>query len=146
LNLALSRQAFISAATQSTKHAKIAHLKLITFGRIQTMLGRPKTKGIRILFDSGSSQTYVKRSCVKNLHLHNGSVTMWNLAAGQIKTSERCAVHFSLPEFSPLRTVAWYMHVGTLKNVHYDMIIGNDLLEHFKINISTVPQPLNGQV
>jgi hypothetical protein len=27
------------------------------------------------------------------------------------------------------------MHVGTLDNVQYDMIIGNDLLEHLKIDI-----------
>ena len=53
LNLALSRQTFVRAATQSTKHAKIAHLMPITFGRIQTMLGRPKTKGIRILSTLG---------------------------------------------------------------------------------------------
>jgi hypothetical protein len=27
------------------------------------------------------------------------------------------------------------MHVGTLENVHYDMIIGNDLLERLKIDL-----------
>jgi hypothetical protein len=107
----------------------------ITFGRIQTKLGRPQTKGIRILFDSGSSQTHVKRSFVAKLKLRNESVATWTTAAGPIKTSERCVVHFSLPEFSPTRTIAWDMHVGTLDNVHYDMIIGNDLLERLKIDI-----------
>ena len=108
---------------------------LITFGRIQTMLGRPNSKEIRILFDSGSSQTHVKRSFVKNLRLRNENVATWNTAAGPIKTSERCVVHFSLPEFSPTRTIAWDMHVGTLDNVQYDMIIGNDLLQSLKIDI-----------
>ena len=66
LNLALSRQTSVRATTQSTKRAKLAHVMPITFGRIQTKLGTPKSKGIRILFDSGSSQTHVKRSFVKN--------------------------------------------------------------------------------
>ena len=107
----------------------------ITFGRIQTTLGRPKTQEIRILFDSGSSQTHVKRSFVQKLQLRNESVATWNTAAGPVKTSERCVVHFSLPEFSPTRTIAWDMHVGTLDNIQYDMIIGNDLLESLKIDI-----------
>jgi hypothetical protein len=107
----------------------------ISFGRIQTTLGRPKTKGIRILFDSGSSQTHVKRSFVKKLNLRNETVATWNTAAGQIKTSERCVVHFSLPEFSPTRTIVWDMHVSTLDNIQYDMIIGNDLLESLKIDL-----------
>jgi hypothetical protein len=136
LNLALNRLASVRASSQSTtKRAKSTHLMPISFGRIQTTLGRPKTKGIRILFDSGSSQTHVKRSFAKKLNLRNETVATWNTAAGQIKTSERCVVHFSLPEFSPTRTIAWDMHVGTLDNVHYDMIIGNDLLETLKIDL-----------
>ena len=135
LNLALSRQTSVRATTQSTKRAKLAHVMPITFGRIQTKLGTPKSKGIRILFDSGSSQTHVKRSFVKKLQLRNESVATWTMAAGQIKTNERCVVHFSLPEFSPTRTITWDMHVGTLDNVLYDMIIGNDLLERLKIDI-----------
>jgi hypothetical protein len=107
----------------------------ISFGRIQITLGRPKTQGIRILFDSGSSQPYVKRSVVKKLNLRNEMVATWNTAAGQIKMSERCVIHFSLPEFSPTRTIAWDMHVGTLDNVQYDMIIGNDLLQALKIDL-----------
>jgi hypothetical protein len=63
----------------------------------------------------------------------NETVATWNTAAGQIKTSERCVVHFSLPEFSPTSTIAWDMHVRTLDNTQYDMIIGNDLLECLKI-------------
>jgi hypothetical protein len=31
--------------------------------------------------------------------------------------------------------IEWEMHVGTLENVHYDMIIGNDLLECLKMDI-----------
>ena len=88
LNLALSRQTSVRATTQSTKRAKIAHVMLITFGHIQTKLGTPKSKGIRILFDSGSSQTHMKQSFVKKLRLRNESVATWTTAAGQIKTNE----------------------------------------------------------
>ena len=33
-----------------------------------------------------------------------------------------------------MRTIMWDMHVSTLANVHYDMIIGNDLQESLKID------------
>ena len=42
---------------------------------------------------------------------------------------------FSLPELSPTKTIEWEMHVGTLDNIHYDIIIGNDLLQHLKIDL-----------
>ena len=105
LNLALNRQTSVRANTPSTKRAKIEHLMPITFGRIQTVIGQSKSKGIRILFDSGSSQSHIKRCFVAKLRLRNESVATWNTAAGQIKTSEQCVVHFSLPEFSPTRTL-----------------------------------------
>ena len=50
-------------------------------------------------------------------------------------TNEKCKDLFSLPEFSPSKVIEWEMHVGTLENVHYDMIIRNDLLEHLKIDL-----------
>jgi hypothetical protein len=55
--------------------------------------------------------------------------------AGTVSTNEKCKVMFSLPEFSPSKVIEWEMHVGTLENVHYDMIIGNDLLEYLKIDL-----------
>ena len=60
---------------------------------------------------------------------------MWTMAAGPISTSKNCKVLFSLPEFFPSKMIEWEMHVGTSENVHYDMIIGNDLLENLKIDI-----------
>jgi hypothetical protein len=55
--------------------------------------------------------------------------------AGTVSTNEKCKVMFSLPEFSPSKVIEWEMHVGTLENVHYDMIIRNDLLEYLKIDL-----------
>jgi hypothetical protein len=69
------------------------------------------------------------------LRLRTESVAKWTTATAQIKTNERCVVHSSLSEFSPMGTVAWYMHINILNNVHYDMAIENDLIERLKINI-----------
>ena len=107
----------------------------ITFGRLQTTLGKPKTTGIRILFDSGSTKTHVKRDCVKKLRLRKDVSATWNTAAGTISTNEKCKALFSLPEFSPTKVIEWEMHVGTLENTPYDMIVGNDLLEYLKIDL-----------
>ena len=61
---------------------------------------------------------------------------MWSTMACTVSTNEKCKVLFSLPEFSPSKVIEWEMHVGTLENVHYDIItIGNDLLEHLKIDL-----------
>jgi hypothetical protein len=117
------------------KDKKITHLTPITFGRIQTTLGQPKTTGIKILFDSGSTQTHVKRDCVKKLRLRRDKTATWNTAAGPVDTNERCKVLFSLPEFSPTKVIEWEVHVGTFASKNYDMIIGNDLLQTLKIDL-----------
>ena len=102
----------------------------MAFGCLQTNLGKTKTTGIKILFDSaGSTKTHIKRDCIKKLRLHKDTAATWSTAAGTVSTNEKCKVLFSLPEFSPSKVIEWEMHVGTLENVHYDMIIGNDLLE-----------------
>jgi hypothetical protein len=98
-------------------------------------LGKPKTTGIKILFNSRSIKTHVKRDCIKKLCLRKDVAATWNTAAGTISTNEICKVLFSLPEFSPSKVVEREMHVGTLENMQYDMIIGNDLLEHLKIDL-----------
>ena len=132
----LSRLTSVRASSEnSTKRHKTVHLALITFGRLQTTLGKPKTTGIRILFDSGSTKTHVKRDCVKKLRLRKDVSATWNTAAGTISTNEKCKALFSLPEFSPTKVIEWEMHVGTLENTPYDMIVGNDLLEHLKIDL-----------
>ena len=64
------------------------HLAPITFGHIQTTLGKPKTEGIKILLDSGSTMTHVKRDCVKKLRLHKSPAAVWMMAAGQVPTNE----------------------------------------------------------
>ena len=50
-----------------TKRQKVDHLTPITFGRIQTTLGHSKTLGIKILLDTGSTESHVKKIFVKKL-------------------------------------------------------------------------------
>ena len=83
-----------------------------------------------------------KRSFVKKLRLHSESDATWNMATAQTITSERRVIHSSLPEFSPMGTVAWYMHVATLSNVHYDIVIEDDLLERLQINFKSITSTL----
>ena len=150
MNISFLRHLTSVRASQKNlaKRQKQIHLAPITFGHIQTTLGHTNTAGIKILFDSGLTQTHVKRDCVKKLRLRNEPNATWNTAAGPVTTSEQCKVIFSLPEFFPSKVIEWETHVGTLENVHYDMIIGNDLLEHLKIDLkySTVTIEWDGTV
>jgi hypothetical protein len=91
--------------------------------------------GIKILFDSGSTKTHIKREHIKKLHLRKDTEAIWTMAAGSISTMEKCKVLFSLPEFFPSKMIEWNVYVGTLETIQYDMIIGNDLLEALKVDI-----------
>ena len=104
-------------------------------GCIQPTLRKPKTARIKILFDSGSTKIHVKRDFVQKLQLCKKAAATWNTAAGTVSMNEKCKILFSLPEFSPSKVNEWEMHVRTLEKITYDMIIGNDLLEHLKINL-----------
>jgi hypothetical protein len=71
---------------------------------------------------------------VQKLRLRKEAAATWHTAAGTVSTNEKCKVLFSLPEFSPSKVIEWETHVGILEKT-YDMIIGNDLLEHLKIDL-----------
>jgi hypothetical protein len=72
------------------KQQKINHLAPITFGRIQTTLGHTKTMGIKILLNTGTTESHVKRAFATKFQLHNDSATTWNMVAGKISTTEKC--------------------------------------------------------
>ena len=77
-------------AENTAKRRKVDQLAPIAFGRIQTTLGHSKTRGIKILLDTGSSQSHVKRDFVKKLRLRKDASATWNTAAGQYPTNEKC--------------------------------------------------------
>ena len=86
------------------------------FGRLQSTFGKPKTTGIRILFDSGPIKIHSKRDCVKKLCLRKDVAATWNTTASTISTNEKCKTLFHLPEFSPTKVIEWEIHIGTLEN------------------------------
>ena len=64
--------------------------------------------------------------------LQKEAAATWNTAAGMGSMNEKCNILISLPDFSPSKVIEWKMHIGTLENITYDMIIGNDLLEYLE--------------
>jgi hypothetical protein len=46
--------------------------------------------GIKILLDTGSTESHVKRAFVTKLRLCKDSAATWNTAAGHISTNEKC--------------------------------------------------------
>ena len=131
----------VRAASQTTKRAnRASHADHVWSNSSHAW--STKTKGLCILFDSRSTQTHEKRSFVTRLHLRNESDATKSMATAQIKTRERYVVHSSLPKFSPMRTVAQYMHNGSLNIVHYGMVMETDLLERLKLNVKYSTSPI----
>jgi hypothetical protein len=117
------------------KHQKVVHNVLIAFGHVQTSLGKKKVESLKILLDTGSSESHIKCHFVRKLRCKSDTASEWTTAAGLIKTDQKCKINLALPEFSMTREIAWEVHVGTLENIHYDMIIRWDLLEYLGIDI-----------
>jgi hypothetical protein len=77
LNIALSLLTSVRANKNIAKWQKEIHLTPIAFGWLQTTLGQPNTTGIKILFDSGSTQSHVRKESVKKLCLRKDVSTTW---------------------------------------------------------------------
>ena len=107
----------------------------ILFGRIRTReKGKAKPKTIKILLDTGGSDTIVNEKYVSKLTKIKGSQQKWQTAAGELKTTEQVQVRMTLPELHEKRVIDWKMHV-TKNELNYDMIIGRDLLSELGIDI-----------
>lgn len=94
----------------------------------------PKIKTLKCLLDSGSSATLVKKKHVKLLHLSKSNPTMWKTSAGTFKTTKKVEVKMTLPELHSRRVITHKMYVCPTA-MHYDMIIGRDLLIDLGIDI-----------
>ena len=79
----------------------------ITFGMMNTGLGKPKPQMIKILLDSGSTGTLISEKLVKGLRVRNDSQTTWNTAAGSFTTGGRVQVEWALPEFHAEQRIKW---------------------------------------
>ena len=93
------------------------------FGLLRTRKGKPKPTFVKILLDSGASQSIIKKQFVKKRKQVKEPTTQWTTAAGTFTTNSKCKVEFNLNEFSEKKLVDWKVHVAESLGA-YDMIIG----------------------
>jgi len=72
----------------------------IVWGRMRTSLGQdPELRTVKILLDSGASQTILSKHLVRKLRINKTGFLKWNTTAGIMETNKTSKIHFSLPEF-----------------------------------------------
>ena len=96
--------------------------------------GKPKPKIIKILLDTGGSDSIIHENLVKKLTKIKGKKQKCSTAAGVLTTTEQVNVNLTLPELHEKQMITWKMHV-TKSNLNYDMIIERDLLSKLGMDI-----------
>ena len=99
---------------------------------------------IKILFDSGASETILSNSVLGSIKTHKTKAQQWNTAGGVATTSEKATIQFSLPEFYEKTIVQKEVHVFSTP-MNYDMIIGRDLMSELGINLDFYFQKVRWQ-
>ena len=97
---------------------------------MDTRLGKPKIKPIKILVDSGTTSSIIMGSLVKKLRTKDSTPVSWKTKAGIFKTNKTCKLKFRLPELYEDRIVEYKIHVDdsrTEDNCQYDMLLGGDI-------------------
>ena len=116
---------------------KTTPLTPITFGIIKNSLGKIKNtrlKTIKILFDSGASETIISKQAIGSIRTRKNANQQWNTAEGTAITSEKAVIQFNLPEFYEKTIIQKEVHVFSTP-VNYDLIIGRDLLTELGISL-----------
>ena len=90
------------------------------------------TKTIKILLDSGSSDTLINHNLVSNFRKQTSQPAKWKTAVGTLNTTKIVKTLFTLPEFYEQKVIQTKAYVFTTK-IRYDMIIGRDLLHKLGI-------------
>ena len=117
---------------------KTTPLTPITFGIIKNGLGKIKNtrlKTIKILFDSGASETIVSKQAIGSIRTRKNANQQWNTAGSTAITSEKAVIQFNLPEFYEKTIIQKDVHVFSTE-MNYDMIIGRDLISELDINLN----------
>ena len=91
-------------------------------------------KTIKILFDSGASETIVSKSVLGSIKTTKTSNQQWNTAGGVAVTAEKATIQFALPEFYEKTIIQTPAHVFSTP-MNYDLIIGRDLLTELGISL-----------
>jgi hypothetical protein len=119
------------------KRTKTHDLAPIVIGLIKHPKLDSAAKSMKVLLDSGTSSTIIKRKYVKHLSLHKTKQIKWTTIAGAMLTTEKCKIKFKLPEFFEKRYIQYNVHVTETDdpNMTYDMIIGRDILRELGISV-----------
>mgnify|MGYP000411856084 FL=1 len=117
------------------KKVKTTNIKPIAFVRFNTKLGKPKPITIKVLLDSGASESVIREEHCKNLRVKKDSKkTSWATPGGTLTTSKVAKAEFTLPELQDDKLIEWKWHV--VKDLgSYDAIIGRDLMQFLGIDI-----------
>ena len=116
---------FQTRSNHTTINSK--NLVLLTSGKVNTSLGVPKYKNIKVLLDSGSSSTIMSSHLAKKLQIKRGPKLNWSTLASTVSARTKVRVQFSLPKFFEDWVVEYPVHL-TKALENYNLIIGQDLL------------------
>ncbi len=126
------------------KRQKTHNPRPVVFVRFNTRAsGKPKPVTLKALVDSGGSGCLVAKQHVRKLKLKTSTdSTTWTTPSGSMTTTAKVKTQFCIPELHDDRLIEWDMHV-TKSLGNYDMIIGRDLLNNLKIDISFSTQSID---
>ena len=113
--------------TIQTTQIQVKKLVPITFAQLSTTLGKPTPVSIKVLMDSGGSGTVLCKSFAKKAHKKKTGTVKWTTMAGDVSTSEKAKIEFSLSECFDDRLMEWDVHLADSLGP-YNMIIGWDVL------------------
>jgi len=94
-------------------------------------------KGLKVLYDSGSSHTMVKTKWTKHCKHLKGrkSEQEFHTAAGTFKAAGKVVTEFSLPDFNDSKVLSWPCYLDETEAIGYDMIIGRDLMNEIGLSL-----------
>jgi hypothetical protein len=108
----------------------------LAFVRFNTSLGKPKPVTIKVLLDSGPSESLINKKHVSKLRVKssNKTSTVWSTPGVDLHTNSKVKGQFTIPELQDKKLIKWNLHVAENMGA-YHMIIGRDILSFLKIDI-----------
>ena len=129
-------ESYLISDLHKPKKNKTVQVSPVVIGHVNTRIGKPRVKRVKILLDSGTSSSIILHNFVTKLRSTNSVPTVWQTQGGRFTTTKRCQVQFSLPEFHDNRLIHWNFHVASATtSSNYDVIIGRDLMTELGITL-----------
>ena len=101
-------------------------------GDINTRLGKPDSRPMRVLIDSGTTKSIILKSFTQKLRCKKTQPVQWRTKAGNFTTDEVSKIQFRLPDLYKDRIIEYKVHVDTQTapdSCYYDMILGSDICQ-----------------